>query len=232
MLITPSRMTLGIKVGWVSKTWTQPNFNWMDPILDLRKSQYGWNFKRRVTNFKPLFLSPLRSKLKNFSAHQKENFLRFLKLILLLFLVSFLRELWAFKTWGRFFWDTLYLLWVPFHILSTFADSIQIARIAANQVHVCSLTLWSVQAGRVWLYWYGGGIWWRTGRALAIVLMKAHVTFTESIFTMGIERTPVVALVVVVVLVVVGVVVHPSSEHSVHQVAVINPHHCRCSPCS
>ena len=65
--------------------------------------------KHRVTNFKPLFLSPLRSKLKNFSAHQKENFLRILKLTLHLFLVPFLRELWAFKTSKHFFWDTLYL---------------------------------------------------------------------------------------------------------------------------
>ena len=79
----------------------------MDPTL--RNSQFGCVFKHRVTNFKPLFLSPLRSKLKNFSVHQKENFLRILKLTLLLFLVPFLRELWAFKTLKRFFWDTLYL---------------------------------------------------------------------------------------------------------------------------
>ena len=76
----------------------------MDPTLKLRKGQFGCVFKHWVTNFKPLFLSPLRSKLKNFSAHQKENFLRILKLTLLLFQVPFLRELWAVKTWGRFFW--------------------------------------------------------------------------------------------------------------------------------
>ena len=63
----------------------------MDPTLG--KSQFSCVVKHRVTNFKPHFLRPLRSKLKNFSAHQKENFLRFLKLILLLFLVPFLREL-------------------------------------------------------------------------------------------------------------------------------------------
>ena len=50
----------------------------------------------------------MRLKLENFSAHQKENFLRILKLTLLFFLVPFLRELWAFKTSMRFFWDTLY----------------------------------------------------------------------------------------------------------------------------
>ena len=85
----------------------------MDPTLKLRKGQFGCVFKHWVTNFKPLFLSPLRSKLKNFSAHQKENFLRILKLTLLLFLVSYLRELWAFKTWEPFFWDTLYILLTP-----------------------------------------------------------------------------------------------------------------------
>ena len=57
----------------------------------MKKGQFGCVFKHRVTNFKPLFLSPLRLKLKNFSAHQKENFLRILKLTLLLFLVPFWR---------------------------------------------------------------------------------------------------------------------------------------------
>ena len=48
-------------------------------------------------NFKPHFLSSTWSKLKNVSAHQKEDFLRFSKLTLLLFLVSFLVELWPVK---------------------------------------------------------------------------------------------------------------------------------------
>ena len=61
----------------------------------------------RVTNFKPHFLSPQKLKLKNFSAHQQEDFLRISKLTLLLFLVPILKELWQFETWGHFFWDTL-----------------------------------------------------------------------------------------------------------------------------
>ena len=34
--------------------------------------------------------------------------MNFSKLILFLFLLSILQELQAFKTWDRFFWDTLY----------------------------------------------------------------------------------------------------------------------------
>ena len=38
--------------------------------------------------------------------HQQEDFLRISKLILLLFLLPILKELWQFETWGHFFWDT------------------------------------------------------------------------------------------------------------------------------
>ena len=71
------------------------------------KVWFGHAFRCRVTNFKPHFLSPQKLKLKNFSAHQQEDFLRISKLTLLLFLVPILKELWPFQTWGHFFWDTL-----------------------------------------------------------------------------------------------------------------------------
>ena len=67
------------------------------------KVWFGHAFRYRVTNFKPNFLSPQKSKLKNFSAHQQEDFLRISKLTLLLFLVPILKELWQFETWGHFF---------------------------------------------------------------------------------------------------------------------------------
>ena len=57
--------------------------------------------------FKHFFLRLQESKWQSFSAHQKENYMQIPKLTLLLFLVPFLWELWPFKTWGRFFWDTL-----------------------------------------------------------------------------------------------------------------------------
>ena len=66
-------------------------------------------FQVNIKNFEHQLLSPQKSKWKDFSAHQKENFLSFLKLTLLFFLVPFLWELWPVKTWGRFFWDTLYI---------------------------------------------------------------------------------------------------------------------------
>ena len=74
------------------------------------KVWFGHAFWCRVTNFKPHLLSPQKSKLKNFSAHQQEDFLRISKLTLLLFLVPILKELWQFETSGHFFWDTLYSL--------------------------------------------------------------------------------------------------------------------------
>ena len=49
------------------------------------------------------FLSPQWSKLKNFSAYQDENFLRYQKLNLISFLKPFLRELWPFQTLTWFF---------------------------------------------------------------------------------------------------------------------------------
>ena len=52
--------------------------------------------------FKPIFLRFQKSKFENFSAHQKENFLNFSKLTLLLVLVPFLLELWPIQTWKRF----------------------------------------------------------------------------------------------------------------------------------
>ena len=73
------------------------------------KVWFGHAFWCRVTNFKPHLLSPQKSKLKNFSAHQQEDFLRISKLTLLLFLVPILKELWQFETSGHFFWDTLYM---------------------------------------------------------------------------------------------------------------------------
>ena len=60
--------------------------------LDKRKDHLVEIFDRGVKNFKPYFLSPTWSKLNNFSAHQKEDILRFSKLTLLLLLVSFLEE--------------------------------------------------------------------------------------------------------------------------------------------
>ena len=41
--------------------------------------------------------------MKNLSAYHQEEFLRNLKLTLILFLVPLLMELRAFQTWGRFF---------------------------------------------------------------------------------------------------------------------------------
>ena len=38
------------------------------------KSYLGHDFLGKVKNFEPQFLSPQKSKLKNFSAHQKEFF--------------------------------------------------------------------------------------------------------------------------------------------------------------
>ena len=73
------------------------------------KGWFGHAFRHRVTNFKPHFLSPQKSKLKNFSAHKQEEFLRISKLTLLLFIVPILKELWQFETSGHFFWDTLYV---------------------------------------------------------------------------------------------------------------------------
>ena len=56
--------------------------------------------------------------------------------------------------------------------------------------------------------------------------MKAHITLTESIFTMGMDWTSIVALIIVVMVVVIMVVVQTPSEHSVHHVSVINSNHC------
>ena len=67
------------------------------------KVWFGHAFWCRVTNFKPHLLSPQKSKLKNFSAHQQEDFLRISKLTLLLFLVPILKELWQFWTSWLFF---------------------------------------------------------------------------------------------------------------------------------
>ena len=47
--------------------------------------------------FKPNFLSPPWSKMKNFSVHQKEEDLRISKITLLLFLVPFLGKLWPLR---------------------------------------------------------------------------------------------------------------------------------------
>ena len=72
-----------------------------------RKGYFGHVFRYGVTLFKPNFISPPWSKMRNFSAHQKAEELTISKLTLLLFLVPFLGELWPLKTWGHFFWDTL-----------------------------------------------------------------------------------------------------------------------------
>ena len=71
--------------------------------IDPRKGLFGHVFRFGVTLFKPNFLSPPWSKMKNFSAHQKVEDLRISKLTLLLFLVPFLGEFWPLKTWETFF---------------------------------------------------------------------------------------------------------------------------------
>ena len=53
--------------------------------------------------FKPNFLSPPWSKMKNFSSNQKEDELRISKIPLLLFLVPFLGELWPLKHGDNFY---------------------------------------------------------------------------------------------------------------------------------
>ena len=55
-----------------------------------------------VILFKPNFLSPPLSKMKNFSAHQKEEDLRITKITLLLFLVPYLGEF-GLSNMGTFF---------------------------------------------------------------------------------------------------------------------------------
>ena len=67
--------------------------------LDLRKGEFNHLLSYGVTHFKSNFLSPPRSKMKNFSAHQKEEDLRISAITLLLFLVPFFGELWPLKTW-------------------------------------------------------------------------------------------------------------------------------------
>ena len=54
---------------------------------------FGHYSRNQVKIFKCVFLSSYWSKLKNFCAHQIENFLRNPKLTLMLFLVPFLWEL-------------------------------------------------------------------------------------------------------------------------------------------
>ena len=93
-------------------------FTWKTRVFQFQSSQiktgsdniwFGYAFRHRVTNFKPHFLSPQKSKFKNFSAHQQEDFLRISKLTLLLFLLPFLKELWQFETSQHFFWHPGYL---------------------------------------------------------------------------------------------------------------------------
>ena len=60
-------------------------------------------FRYGVTLFKPNFLIPPWSKMKNFSGHQKAEDLRISKLTLLLFLVPFLGELRPLKHGELFF---------------------------------------------------------------------------------------------------------------------------------
>ena len=91
-------------------------------------------FWHGVPNLKPQFLSPTLSKPKNFSAHQKENFLRFSKLTLHLFLLSFLVELWPVKHGNTFLWHP------EFH-----------GRI--TKTHILNFTLWSLNSifsGQEW----------------------------------------------------------------------------------
>ena len=54
--------------------------------------------ERGCRDLKPDSLSPQRSEMKNLSAYHQEDFLRNLKLTLMLILVPLLRELWPF--WG------------------------------------------------------------------------------------------------------------------------------------
>ena len=78
-------------------------FQYAQGKLGLRKGWFGHAFRHRVTNFKPHFLSPQVSELKNFSAHQQEDFLTISKLTLLFFLVPILKEFWQFETSRHFF---------------------------------------------------------------------------------------------------------------------------------
>ena len=90
-----------------------------------KNTPFCHDFKSRVTIFKCIFLRPQESKWKSFSAHQQENYMQIPKLTLLLFLVPFLWELWPFKTWGRFFWDTLYMIDLADHnsCICTYTES-------------------------------------------------------------------------------------------------------------
>ena len=54
-------------------------------------------YQNQVRDLKPHFLSPQWSEMKNLSAYHQEDFLRNLKLILILILAPLLRELWLFK---------------------------------------------------------------------------------------------------------------------------------------
>ena len=90
---------------WVSRF---PSLIFLWKNLVNSRSYLDQHFLSKVQNFELQ-----KSKWKNFSAHQKENFLSFSKLTLLLFLVPFLWELWPVKTWGRFFWDTLHNIDMP-----------------------------------------------------------------------------------------------------------------------
>ena len=65
------------------------NSNLDTQMLDKQKI---WQKKKKeVKNFKSIFFSSyIKVKIENFSAHQKENFMNFSKLTLLLFIVPFL----------------------------------------------------------------------------------------------------------------------------------------------
>ena len=68
-----------------------------------KNTPFCHDFKSRVTIFKRIFLRLQELKWQSFSAHQKENYMQITKLTLLLFLVSFLWELWPFKHGPAFF---------------------------------------------------------------------------------------------------------------------------------
>ena len=103
-------------------------------------------FWHGVPNFKPQFLSPTWSKPKNFSAHLKEDYLRFSKITILLFLVSFCGELWPLKhgniLWGHpVFYVKITISWGCFWISSS-------SSFKCHHSQVCMMHTWVT--GAVW----------------------------------------------------------------------------------
>ena len=95
--------------------------------FDNKEKEKGFLVKildRMATNFEPYFLSHDWLKLKNLSAHQKENSMRLSKLTLFLILVPYLWELWPLKHCNLF---------KVFHATIT-------------KTHILNFTLWSINS--------------------------------------------------------------------------------------